>query len=34
MDYYVQAEIGVGGTKKALTSPTEAPTRHYTVTLL
>ena len=34
MDYYVQAEIGVGGAKKALTSPPEAPARFYTVTLL
>jgi hypothetical protein len=34
MDYYVQAEIEVGGAKKALTSPPEAPTRFYTVTLL
>jgi hypothetical protein len=34
MDYYVQAEIAVGGNKKALTSPPEAPIRFYTVTLL
>jgi hypothetical protein len=34
MDYYVQAEIQLGGSKKALTSPPEAPARFYTVTLL
>src|SRR5208337_2925903 len=34
MDYYVQAEVEVGGVKKALTSPLEAPARFYTVTLL
>jgi len=34
MDYYVQAEIEVGGAKKAFTSPPEAPARFYTVTLL
>jgi len=34
MDYYVQAEVEVGGVKKALTSPPEAPVRFYTVTLL
>jgi hypothetical protein len=34
MDYYVQAEIDVGGVKKALTSPPEAPARFYTVTLV
>jgi hypothetical protein len=34
MDYYVQAEIEIGGVKKALTSPPEAPARFYTVTLL
>jgi hypothetical protein len=34
MDYYVQAEIDLGGIKNALTSPPEAPTRFYTVTLL
>jgi hypothetical protein len=34
MDYYVQAEVEVGGVKKAVTSPPEAPQRYYTVTLL
>jgi hypothetical protein len=34
MDYYVLAEVEVGGTKKAFTSPPEAPARFYTVTLL
>ncbi|HXX22621.1 MAG TPA: hypothetical protein VEO19_05665 [Terriglobia bacterium] len=34
MDYYVQAEIAVAGNKKTLTSPPEAPTRFYTVTVL
>jgi len=34
MDYYVQAEIEVGGSKNALTSPPEAPARFYTVTLV
>jgi hypothetical protein len=34
MDYYVQAEVEVGGVKKAVTSPPEAPARFYTVTLL
>jgi hypothetical protein len=34
MDYYVQAEVELGGSKKALTSPPEAPARFYTVTLL
>jgi hypothetical protein len=34
MDYYVQAETEVGGGKKALASPPEAPARFYTVTLL
>ncbi len=34
MDYYIQAEIEVGGSKKAVTSPPEAPARFYTVTLL
>ncbi|MGO8736682.1 MAG: hypothetical protein ACLQVM_28270 [Terriglobia bacterium] len=34
MDYYVQAEIEVGGVKKAFMSPPEAPARFYTVTLL
>ena len=34
MDYYVQAEIELGGVKKAATSPPEAPARFYTVTLL
>jgi hypothetical protein len=34
MDHYVQAEIDLGGVKKALTSPPEAPARFYTVTLL
>jgi hypothetical protein len=34
MDYYVQAEIDLGGAKKALTSPPEAPAKFYTVTLL
>jgi hypothetical protein len=34
MDYYVQAEVEVGGVKKVLTSPPEAPVRFYTVTLL
>ena len=34
MDYYVLAEFDVGGVKKALTSPPEAPARFYTVTLL
>ena len=33
-DYYVRAEVEVGGAKKALTSPPEAPARFYTVTLL
>jgi hypothetical protein len=34
MDYYVEAGVDVGGVKKALTSPLEAPARFYTVTLL
>jgi hypothetical protein len=34
LDYYIQAEIEVGGSKTALTSPPEAPARFYTVTLL
>jgi phage terminase large subunit-like protein len=34
MDYYVRAEVEIGGVKKALTSPPEAPARFYTVTLL
>jgi hypothetical protein len=34
MDYYVQAEIELGGSKETLTSPPEAPARFYTVTLL
>jgi hypothetical protein len=34
MDYYIRAEIEIGGIKKALTSPPEAPARFYTVTLL
>jgi hypothetical protein len=34
MDYYVQADIDVGGVQKAFTSPPEAPARFYTVTLL
>jgi hypothetical protein len=34
MDYYVQAEVELGGVKKVLTSPPEAPVRFYTVTLL
>jgi hypothetical protein len=34
MDYYVLAQIDVGGAKQALTSPPEAPARFYTVTLL
>jgi hypothetical protein len=34
MDYYVQAEIEIAGTKKTLGSPPEAPARFYTVTLL
>ena len=34
MDYYVQAEVEVGGVKKALTSSLEAPARFCTVTLL
>jgi hypothetical protein len=34
MDYYVQAEVEVGGVKRALKSPPEAPQRYYTVTLL
>ena len=34
MDYYVRAEIEIGGAAKALNSPPEAPTRVYTVTLL
>ena len=34
MDYYVQAEVEVGGARKTVTSPPEAPVRFYTVTLL
>jgi len=34
MDYYVQAEITSGGTRKVTTSPPEAPSRFYTVTLV
>jgi hypothetical protein len=34
MDYYVRAEMEIGGVKKALTSPPEAPARFFTVTLL
>jgi len=34
LDYYIHAEIEVGGSKAALTSPPEAPARFYTVTLL
>jgi hypothetical protein len=34
MDYYVHAELEMGGLKKAFTSPPEAPARFYTVTLL
>jgi hypothetical protein len=34
MDYYVAAEIEDGGMKKSVTSPPEAPHRHFTVTLL
>ena len=34
MDYYVQAEVEVGGARKTVTSPDEAPARFYTVTLL
>jgi len=30
----VQAEVELGGVKKVLTSPPEAPVRFYTVTLL
>jgi hypothetical protein len=34
MDYYVEAEVEVGGARKTVTSPPEAPQRYYTVTLL
>ena len=34
MDYYVAAELDEGGAKKIVTSPPEAPHRHFTVTLL
>jgi hypothetical protein len=34
MDYYIRAEIEIGGIQKALTSPPEAPARFFTVTLL
>jgi hypothetical protein len=34
MDYYVEAQVEMGGVKETLTSPPEAPTRFYTVTLL
>jgi hypothetical protein len=34
LDYYVQAEITSGGTKKVVTSPPEAPARFYSVTLV
>jgi hypothetical protein len=34
MDYYVEAQVEIGGVKEALISPPEAPTRFYTVTLL
>jgi len=34
MDYYVRAEMEIGGVKKALSSPPEAPARFHTVTLL
>jgi hypothetical protein len=34
MDYFVQAEFAAGGSGKKVTSPLEAPSRFYTVTLL
>jgi hypothetical protein len=34
MDYYVAAEVKVGGSSKTLTCPPEAPGRFYTVTLV
>ena len=34
MDYYVASEVEAGGVRKSLTCPPEAPSRHYTVTLL
>ena len=34
MDYYVQAEIDLGGARKTVASPPEAPARFYIVTLI
>ena len=34
MDYYVEAQCNVAGSRKTLTAPLQAPTRFYTVTLM
>jgi hypothetical protein len=34
MDYFVTAQVEMGGTRKTLASPPEAPHRYYTLTLL